>query len=76
MTLPLRITFEDNDYTYIVLTKLIDRDTKEIKILLGEQEFTLFKNEHNVWDARERAVEDNAGLLKAIARNVALRYRL
>jgi len=76
MSLPLRITFEDNDYTYTVLTKLINRDTKEIKILLGERELTLFKNEQNVWDARERTIEDKSDLIKAIARNVALRYRL
>ena len=76
MSLPLRITFEDNDYTYIVLDKLIDRNTKEIRSLLEERELTLFKNERNEWDARERTIEDKSGLIKAIARNVALRYRL
>lgn len=76
MSLPLRITFEGKDYTYTILTKLIDRATSEIKIRLNDEELTLFKNQKNEWDALERTISDEPGLIKAIARSVALRYRL
>lgn len=76
MSLPLRITFEERDYTYTILTKLITKETREIKISLNNEELTLFKNDKNEWDARERTVIDDAGLIKAIGRNVALRHRL
>lgn len=76
MSLPLRITFDGKDYTYTMLTKLINKDTSEIKIRLHDEELTLFKNQKNEWDALERTISDQPGLIKAIARNVALRYRL
>lgn len=76
MSLPLRITFDGKDYTYTILTKLINKDTSEIKIRLNDEELTLFKNQKNEWDALERTISDELGLIKAIARNVALRYRL
>jgi hypothetical protein len=76
MSLPLRITFEGKDYTYTIMTKLIDKNTKEIKISINDEELTLFKNEQNEWDALERTISDSPGLIKDIARNVGLRYRL
>lgn len=76
MSLPLRITFEGMDYIYTILTKLISKETNEIKISLKEEEFTLYKNQKGEWDALERTISDEPGLIKAIARNIALRYRL
>jgi len=76
MSLPLRITFEGQDYTYTLLTKKIDRDTAEIKISLQGEELTIYRNSLGEWDALERTITDPHGLLKAIARNVALRYLL
>ena len=76
MSLPLRITFEGEDYTYTILTKKIDRDSSEIKISLNDEEWTIFRNSSGEWDALERTITDAHGLLKEIARNVALRYRL
>lgn len=76
MSLPLRITFDGKDYTYIILTRLINRDTSEIKIRLGDEKLTLFKNHRNEWDALERTISDEPSLIKAIGRNVTLRYRL
>lgn len=76
MSLPLRITFEDKDYTYTILTKKIDKYTSEIKITLDGHELTISRNTAGEWDALERTISDAPGLLKAIARNVALRYRL
>ena len=76
MSLPLRITFEGEDYTYTILTKQIDRETSEIRINLNGEELTISRNSSGEWDAMERTITDPQGLLKAIARNVALRYRL
>lgn len=76
MSLPLRITFEGEDYTYTILTKKIDRDTSEIKISLNGEEVTISRNAPGEWDTQERTIIDAHGLLKAIARNVTLRFRL
>ncbi|QDW25137.1 hypothetical protein FFJ24_010065 [Pedobacter sp. KBS0701] len=76
MSLPMRITFENKDYTYTVLTKIINTETKEIKISLESEELTLVRNYDKEWDALERTVGDDHGLIKAIAKNIALRYRL
>ena len=76
MSLPMRITFESNDYTYTVLTKIINNETQEIKISLQGEELTLVQNQNKEWDALERTIEDDQGLIKAIAKNIALRYRV
>lgn len=76
MSLPLRITFEGKDYTYIILTKLFNKEIKEIKISLNDEELTISKNQKGEWDALERTINHEAGLIRAIARNVVLRYRL
>lgn len=76
MSLPMRITFENQDYTYSVLTKVLNKDTKEIKIILAGEELTLARNEKREWDALKRTIGDNEGLIKAIVQNVVLRYRL
>jgi hypothetical protein len=76
MSLPLRITFEEDDYTIFVLTKSIDKQTTLIRISLDGQEYELAPNARGEWNAVDATVHDQPGLLKAIARNVALRYRL
>ena len=76
MSLPLRITFNGKDYSYTILSKKIERDTTEIKIELNGEELTISRNTLGEWDILERTIEDEHGLLKEIARNVALRYRL
>lgn len=75
MSLPLRITFEEKDYTYIVLTKSITRETNSIQISLNNEEFSFVRNLKGDWDADDSTVGDHLGLLKAIARNIKLRYR-
>jgi hypothetical protein len=57
MNLPMRITFDEKDYTYIVLTK----------------EYQLVCNLKGDWDAEDATVSDHSGLLKAIGRNIKLR---
>ena len=76
MSLPLRITFGERDYTYTVLTRGINKQTESIKISLNEEEFTLVRNQNHEWSALEETIGDHPGLLRAIARNIALRYRL
>jgi len=76
MNLPLRITFEGQDYTYTILNKIIDKETTTILVRLNDQELTLIKNKHGVWDALEQSIGNNPGLINAIARNIALRFRL
>ncbi|MEJ7560192.1 MAG: hypothetical protein WKF66_17920 [Pedobacter sp.] len=76
MSLPLRITYEGEDYTYTILTKAINKDSPEIKILLNNEELTIAKNIKGEWDVLEPSISDYAGLKKAIARAVGLRYRL
>ena len=44
MSLPLRIPYEGKDYTYIILTKDLNRDSTDIKISLGNEELTIAKN--------------------------------
>ena len=76
MSLPLRITYNGQDYSYVILTKKIESDTQEIKIALNGEELTISRNTLGEWDVLERTINDEQGLLKEIARNVALRYRL
>jgi len=76
MNLPMRITFDGNDYTYIVSTKGITKDTTSIHISLNGIEYQLVCNSKGDWEAVDATVSDRLGLLKAIGRNIKLRYRL
>jgi len=76
MSLPLRITFNGQDYSYTILTKKFERETTEVKIELDGEELTISRNGVGEWDILERTIDDQDGLLKEIARNVALRFRL
>jgi hypothetical protein len=76
MSLPMRITFENKDYTYTILSKIINKETKEIKINLEGKELTLVQNQNREWNAVELTVDHNHQLIRAIGKNIALRYRL
>jgi hypothetical protein len=76
MNLQMRITFDEKDYTYVVLTKGITRETNAIRINLNEMEYQLTCNAKGDWDVVDATVSDHTGLLKAIGRNIKLRYRL
>lgn len=76
MNLQMRITFEEKDYTYIVLTKGITKETTTIRINLNDIEYQLICNTKGDWDVVDATVNDHLGLLKAIGRNIKLRYRL
>lgn len=76
MSLPLRITVDNKDYTYTILTKGIGKDTSEIKIEIEGEELTIARSVTGEWDVMERAINDDQQLLTAITRNIVLRYRL
>ncbi|WP_316751632.1 hypothetical protein [Pedobacter gandavensis] len=76
MNLQMRITFDEKDYTYVVLTKGITKETSTIQINLNNMEYQLACNSKGDWDVVEGTKEDYPGLLKAIGRNIKLRYRL
>ncbi len=76
MNLQMRITFDERDYTYVVLTKGITRETIAIQINLNNMEYQLVCNSKGDWDAVDATVSDHPELLKAIGRNIKLRYRL
>ncbi|WGQ09862.1 hypothetical protein QG516_25450 [Pedobacter gandavensis] len=76
MNLPMRINFEEKDYTYLIITKGITKLTTEIQINLNDREYLLVCNSKGDWDAVDATVNDNPGLLRAIGRNIKLRYRL
>lgn len=76
MSLPLRITFEEKDYTYTVLTKGITKETTSIQVNLSGEQYELARNLKGEWDAADATINDCPGLLRAIGRNIKLRYRL
>ena len=75
MSLPLRITIDNRDFSYTILSRLISRDINEIKISLEGQEYILVKDINNEWYAPEAAIH-NHKLLKAIIQAIRLRYRI
>ncbi|TKC09598.1 hypothetical protein [Pedobacter frigoris] len=76
MSLPMRINFDEKDYTYIIITKGITKETGEIQINLNGMDYQLVCNPKGDWDVVDATINDNSGLLKAIGRNIKLRYRL
>lgn len=76
MSLPMRITFEEKDYSYTVLTKSVTKETNSIQISLNGEEYELVRNLNGDWEAADATASDQFDLLKAIARNIKHRYRL
>ncbi len=76
MHLPMRINFDERDYTYMIITKGITKETSSILINLNGMEYELVRIEKGDWEAVDVTVSDNSGLIKAIGRNIKLRYRL
>lgn len=76
MGLLMRINYDDKDYNYTIITKGITKETKSIQINLNDMEYELVCNSKGDWDAVDATVSDHPGLLKAIGRNIKLRYRL
>lgn len=76
MNLPMRINFDEKDYTYTILTKGITKHTTAIHIHLNGVDYHLSCNAKGDWDAVDTTVSDHTELLKAIGRHIKLRYKL
>ena len=73
---PLRITFNDTDYSFeLANTEPITRSTLEIPISINNQTVTLVKEERG-WQPKETQDLLDSSLLQAIGKAIALRYRL
>lgn len=77
MGLPLRITFNDNDYVYqIINSKLINNTTTEIELLLNGEKLELVRDTNLVWKQKQGTNEYDAHLIQALGRSVSLRLRM
>jgi hypothetical protein len=77
MGLPLRITFNDQDYIYqIINSKLIDQHTTELEILLNGEKVELIKDERRVWVLKDAEIQIDPELVQALGRSVSLRLRM
>ena len=77
MGLPLRITFNDNDYVYqIINSKLIDQNTTELEIMLNGEKVELIKDEKKVWKLKDSSLAIDPELVQALGRSVSLRLRM
>jgi membrane carboxypeptidase/penicillin-binding protein PbpC len=77
MGLPLRITFNENDYVYqIINSKLINNTTTEIELLLNGEKLELVRDTNLIWKQKEGANEYDAHLIQALGRSVSLRLRM
>ena len=72
----LRITFNNTDHTFeIVHTTPISKETQEIQILLDGETHTLVCQDKQ-WLPKDSNDPIAAGLVAAIGKAVALRYRI
>lgn len=72
----LRITHQDEDFTFQVLKKgPITKDTTEIQVLLEGQTYTLLKNRQQ-WHCLAELNLPGQELIEAIGKALALRYRI
>ncbi len=77
MGLPLRITFKDNDYTYqIIDSKLINKNTTEIELILDGEKIELVRDIKMVWKQKQGNNSIDSELIQALGRSVSLRLRM
>lgn len=76
MGLPLRITFNDQDYVYqIINSNLINKHTTELELILNGEKLHLVK-ENTVWRLREAEPVLDPEFVQALGRSVSLRMRM
>jgi hypothetical protein len=77
MGLPLRITFNDKDYVYqIVNSKLINKNTTELELLLNDEKVELIKDIKNIWIQKDGHPAIDPDLAQALGRSISLRLRM
>ena len=77
MGLPLRITFNDQDYIYqIIDSKIINQYTTELQLLVNGEKVALIKNDKRVWIQKDELKSLDPELIQALGRSVSLRLRM
>jgi len=77
MGLPLRITFNEQDYVYQILdSKKINQYTTELQLLVNGEKVALIKNEQRVWIQNDEQKSLDPQLVEALGRSVSLRMRM
>ena len=77
MGLPLRITYNDQDYVYqIIDSKKINQYTTELQLLVNGEKVALIKNEQRVWVQNDEQKSLDPELVQALGRSVSLRMRM
>lgn len=73
----MRITYQDTDYVFEIIDgQLINKYTTQFTILFNGEQFTLVKNEKNIWTLPSGQTVLSADFVLAIGRSVSLRYRM
>jgi hypothetical protein len=76
MGLPLRITFNDQDYVYqIINSNLINQNTVELELLLNGEKLQLIKDK-TIWIQKEGDKTLDPQFIQALGRSVSLRLRM
>jgi hypothetical protein len=77
MGLPLRITFNDQDYIYqIIDSKIINQYTTELQLVVNGEKVILTKNDKRVWIQKDELRSLDPELVQALGRSVSLRLRM
>lgn len=77
MGLPLRITFNDQDYVYeIINSKLINKNTTELVLLLNNEKVELIRDTKNNWVQKDGELSIEPDLAEALGRSISLRLRM
>ena len=73
----MRITYQDTDYVFEIIDgKSINKYTTEFTILFEGDQYTLAKNEKNIWELVNGKSVLASDFVLAIGRSVSLRYRM
>lgn len=76
MGLPMRITFNDKDYTYQILnSNLINQNTTELEIIFNGEKVALVMDSKKTWVEKDHQSLDPE-LIQALGRSVSLRLRM
>lgn len=77
MGLPLRITYNEQDYVYqIIDSKIINQYTTELQLIVNGEKVALIKNDQRVWVQKDEQKSLDPDLVQALGRSVSLRLRM
>lgn len=77
MSLPLRITFKDNDFVYQVLNSAsLNKASRELEILVNQEKIAIVKDANERWIQSGGECLLDPDFVQAIGRSVALRFRM